>query len=78
MREYFGQANTEIDTWSEGGIWPGCYDTVSGFFWVFCILYFVISVGIRSFFVRMLYWWYKEGTMDKDQDYQSLNGDMSN
>ena len=51
---------------------------MSNFFWVFCILYFIISVGIRSFFVRMLYWWYKEGTMDKDQEYQSLNGEMNN
>ena len=40
-------------------IWSSCYDDISNFIWVFIIIYLLLIVLVRGFFVRILYY-YKE------------------
>ena len=49
----------------------GCYDTISGTFWGFFAAYAITVLLLKLFFVRILYYWYQETAIEKDNAYQS-------
>ena len=71
------QVDDKVAAYEGKGIWPECYNTINGSIWLFVMIYAILQIAVRSFFVRILFWWYKESESvgDKDQEYQSLDGE---
>ena len=57
--------------------WSDCTDDISDLLWVFVTIYAALVILVRGFFVRVLYWWYRDSVVENEK-YQELSGKAIN
>ena len=73
-------ATQNMTTWIDRGCgavtdvvtWDTCAEDVKSLLWVFVTIYALLVILVRGFFVRVLYWYYKDAVHNEEK-YATLN-----